>query len=140
MKSCAHCGRKLPTLEGSIGRDWICHPDDPHLLDCYRLITVYHEKMGSRMPKFDMNRRVENINGKAMELADMMRREGLRKLSITTDELGVSISYEQEGHTPCMCKSASPGFACRRNAMRGQALCDECKEFCYQGSVPGRLP
>lgn len=34
---CARCGRHLDRLEGRIGDDYYCHPDDPKLPDCYEI-------------------------------------------------------------------------------------------------------
>jgi hypothetical protein len=34
---CARCGRHLDRLEGRIGDQDYCHPDDPNLPDCYEL-------------------------------------------------------------------------------------------------------
>jgi hypothetical protein len=48
MTACAHCGRLLPRFEAAIGDAQVCHPNDPNLPDCYHLITVYHEELGSR--------------------------------------------------------------------------------------------
>ena len=56
---CAHCGRRLERFEGSVSavtlgsgeaprNYWVCHPDDPKLIDCYRLVTVYNELLGAR--------------------------------------------------------------------------------------------
>ena len=56
---CAHCGRRLERLEASVAvvrlgsgdtprNVQVCHPDDPALLDCYRLVTVYGELVGQR--------------------------------------------------------------------------------------------
>jgi hypothetical protein len=49
--NCDHCGRprdgygSLTTLTGAFE---FCHPDDPSKPDCYRLVTVYKEPIGSR--------------------------------------------------------------------------------------------
>lgn len=51
MKTCAHCGNQFD-IGGSLyldGVDYpVCHPDEGQ--DCYRLVTVYGEPVGSRMP------------------------------------------------------------------------------------------
>lgn len=50
---CEHCGR----LAGNYGGGWarvgearVCHPNVAGRPDCYRLITVYGEPVGSRRP------------------------------------------------------------------------------------------
>lgn len=35
--NCARCGRHLARLEGRIGDQDYCHPDDPNLPDCYEI-------------------------------------------------------------------------------------------------------
>lgn len=58
-KTCAHCGRLCGDYEGGYagvpderGRvRQVCHPNVIGRPDCYRLVTVYHEKLGSRLPK-----------------------------------------------------------------------------------------
>lgn len=48
-KSCAHCGKRFE-VGGSLhtgGVEYpLCHPDEG--LDCYHLVTVYGEEIGSR--------------------------------------------------------------------------------------------
>lgn len=48
-KTCAHCGKRFQ-VGGSLTRDGktypLCHPDEG--LDCYHLVTVYGEEIGSR--------------------------------------------------------------------------------------------
>jgi hypothetical protein len=50
--ACAHCGRKLELNAGfgMVKGETVCHPSIPDGPDCYRLITVYYEAIGSRMP------------------------------------------------------------------------------------------
>lgn len=51
VSECAHCGRPGPMHASLLrgGRTFpLCHPDDG--LDCYRLVTVYGEPIGSRKP------------------------------------------------------------------------------------------
>lgn len=54
-KACAHCGKRFE-VGGSLFRDGVdyslCHPDEG--LDCYRLVTVYGEEIGSRKDKPDL--------------------------------------------------------------------------------------
>jgi hypothetical protein len=45
---CAHCGIQTRGM-ASIDGQPVCHTDPP-FPDCYRLVTVYHEKLGSRRP------------------------------------------------------------------------------------------
>ncbi|MGP3708506.1 hypothetical protein [Gordonia paraffinivorans] len=45
---CAHCGTYSDLLGGYAQGVRLCHPDDG--LDCYRLVTVYDEPIGSRKP------------------------------------------------------------------------------------------
>lgn len=49
MKVCAHCGKRFK-VGGSLytgGVDYpLCHPDEG--LDCYHLVTVHGEEIGSR--------------------------------------------------------------------------------------------
>lgn len=52
--ACGHCGRPRIGL-GWVGDVRVCHTgtlppqDDP--IDCYRLVTVYGEPLGSRIPE-----------------------------------------------------------------------------------------
>lgn len=49
FKTCAHCGKRFEA-GGSLFREGVdyplCHPDEG--LDCYRLVTVYGERIGCR--------------------------------------------------------------------------------------------
>jgi hypothetical protein len=63
VKRCAHCGRTMDHAEASIyytGPDLVqrrvglCHPADGSLPDCYRLVTVYHEEVGTRKGATDV--------------------------------------------------------------------------------------
>ena len=45
---CAHCGFQIRGM-AVIGDRKVCHTDPPYP-DCYRLITVMHEKLGARRP------------------------------------------------------------------------------------------
>lgn len=45
---CAHCGRVSDRLEAMVNDRWVCHPDTG--MDCYRLVTVWHEPIGARLP------------------------------------------------------------------------------------------
>lgn len=57
---CAHCGRTCGggDFEGGYGGVYnakrelvqVCHPNVIGRPDCYRLITVYHERLGCRLP------------------------------------------------------------------------------------------
>lgn len=49
QKTCAHCGNPQQG-SANIGPVPVCHPDNPDLPDCYRLITVFHEPLGIRRP------------------------------------------------------------------------------------------
>jgi glutathione S-transferase len=40
---CARCGRHLDRLEGRIGDQDYCHPDNPELPDCYEICC--HEQV-----------------------------------------------------------------------------------------------
>lgn len=55
MYSCAHCGTRF-RYGGFLHRDGVtyplCHPNEG--LDCYRLVTVYDEEIGSRMSTPDL--------------------------------------------------------------------------------------
>lgn len=55
MKTCAHCGKQF-RIGGSLYRDGstypLCHPNEG--LDCYHLVTVYGEEIGSRMSATDI--------------------------------------------------------------------------------------
>lgn len=45
-RTCALCGRELPEGEhAAVGEQWLCHPDDPTLQDCYSLVTVHGWKL-----------------------------------------------------------------------------------------------
>ena len=54
VKTCAHCGRQF-SIGGSIYRDGVtyplCHVSGQ---DCYHLVTVYGEEIGSRMSTPDL--------------------------------------------------------------------------------------
>jgi hypothetical protein len=43
---CAHCGMQIRGF-ATVNGQKVCHTDPPWP-DCYRLITVYHESLGSR--------------------------------------------------------------------------------------------
>lgn len=48
---CQHCGRLAGNFGGgwaAVGEDRVCHPNVAGRPDCYRLITVYGEVLGSR--------------------------------------------------------------------------------------------
>ena len=51
---CGHCGRPR-TGYGSVGGIALCHtgtlPPQGEPLDCYRLVTVYREPLGSRITR-----------------------------------------------------------------------------------------
>jgi hypothetical protein len=55
---CAHCGRICGDFDGGFAAVsdadasivQVCHPNVIGRPDCYRLITVYHEKLGARLP------------------------------------------------------------------------------------------
>lgn len=52
MKTCGHCGAEF-RYGGGISRGsepWVdlCHPDVG--MDCYRLVTIYDEPIGARLP------------------------------------------------------------------------------------------
>ncbi|WP_433568039.1 hypothetical protein ACQP1O_43115 (plasmid) [Nocardia sp. CA-151230] len=54
---CDHCGRTAGDFEGGAssmsrgGDSWrFCHPNVHDRPDCYRLVTVYGEEIGSRKP------------------------------------------------------------------------------------------
>lgn len=53
--NCLHCGRRLTEDAGyaRVKGANVCHPRIPDGPDCYRLVTVYREHLGSRTPKFD---------------------------------------------------------------------------------------
>lgn len=55
IRVCAHCGQSFE-VGGSLhtgGVDYpLCHPDDG--LDCYHLVTVYGEEIGSRKDNPDL--------------------------------------------------------------------------------------
>ena len=49
--TCRHCGRKIRDWEGgwaAINGNPVCHPNSSDRPDCYRLVTVYGEELGSR--------------------------------------------------------------------------------------------
>jgi hypothetical protein len=46
-RSCAHCG-KVGETYGQLNNSPLCHPNVG--MDCYRLVTVYHEPIGARLP------------------------------------------------------------------------------------------
>jgi hypothetical protein len=49
---CTHCGRTCANFEGgyaTIGNQPVCHPNVEDRPDCYRLVTVYKEVLGSRL-------------------------------------------------------------------------------------------
>lgn len=49
--TCVHCGRICGDGAGGYGTvegQPVCHPNAPDRPDCYRLVTVYREKLGSR--------------------------------------------------------------------------------------------
>lgn len=51
QRTCTHCGRDLGDNESgwaSIRSHPVCHPNVPDRPDCYRLVTVYGEDLGSR--------------------------------------------------------------------------------------------
>jgi hypothetical protein len=50
MVTCAHCGARTRDWEGgwaSVEGQPVCHPNTSDRLDCYRLVTVYGQKLGS---------------------------------------------------------------------------------------------
>jgi hypothetical protein len=55
-KECAHCGRVCGDFDGGwatvtdlAGKSVpVCHPNALGRPDCYSLVTVYHERLGSR--------------------------------------------------------------------------------------------
>jgi len=51
--NCLHCGRYLTSRIGyaKVAGGVVCHPHKPDGPDCYRLITVYGEERGKRLPK-----------------------------------------------------------------------------------------
>ncbi len=55
MGICDHCGRTMGDFAGGSGRLTragttfrFCHPNDPSRPDCYHLVTVWSEEIGSR--------------------------------------------------------------------------------------------
>lgn len=46
-RHCAHCGT-LAFFAGFLNDAPLCHPNQG--LDCYRLVTVYREPIGARLP------------------------------------------------------------------------------------------
>ena len=46
-RHCHHCGRSGQTY-GRLSNHPLCHPNVG--MDCYRLVTVYHEPLGARLP------------------------------------------------------------------------------------------
>lgn len=48
MQTCGHCGRKANVIEAWASGVKLCHPNTG--LDCYRLVTVYGETVGDRLP------------------------------------------------------------------------------------------
>jgi len=54
VKTCAHCGQQF-SLGGSLYRDGVTYPLC-HVTgqDCYHLVTVYGEEIGSRMSTPDL--------------------------------------------------------------------------------------
>lgn len=56
--NCVHCGRKLTPQAGyaNVAGGAVCHPRIPDGPDCYRLITVYGEEIGSRLPVLALSR------------------------------------------------------------------------------------
>lgn len=58
VSNCAHCGRSFEdqTGHGSVKGQVVCHPRIPDGPDCYRLITVYGEEIGSRLPVLALSR------------------------------------------------------------------------------------
>lgn len=55
MGDCAHCGRGLRGFAVLADGSPVCHtgtvPPQDEPQDCYRLVTVYGESLGSRMAK-----------------------------------------------------------------------------------------
>lgn len=53
VKDCAHCGRLLGVSYGVVNGEYLCHtgtvPPQEEPRDCYRLVTVYGEGLGSRI-------------------------------------------------------------------------------------------
>jgi hypothetical protein len=46
-RACAHCG-KVGETYGQLNSSPLCHPNVG--MDCYRLVTIYHEPIGARLP------------------------------------------------------------------------------------------
>lgn len=49
---CGHCGRPCGNLEGGfavVGATRVCHPNVSDRPDCYHLITVHNEQIGTRL-------------------------------------------------------------------------------------------
>lgn len=72
--ACAHCGRKLELNAGfgMVKGETVCHPQIPDGPDCYRLITVYGEEIGTRHPIIRLRDR-EEIVQKVVELEMQLR-------------------------------------------------------------------
>lgn len=55
LRECAHCGQMCGDYNGGCGGVddpdgnpvSVCHPNEPGRPDCYRLVTVYHQPLGS---------------------------------------------------------------------------------------------
>jgi len=46
--TCINCGRVMPNPEGySSDMGNLCHPDDPHLRDCYTDWTIYGNRFAT---------------------------------------------------------------------------------------------
>lgn len=46
-RACAHCG-KIGEAYGQLNSSPLCHPNVG--MDCYRLVTIYGEEIGARLP------------------------------------------------------------------------------------------
>jgi hypothetical protein len=49
IELCAHCGQPACGYARLAGNERVCHDDSEFAVDCYRLVTVYGEKLGSRI-------------------------------------------------------------------------------------------
>lgn len=69
-KTCAHCGRNCGDHAGgmaSVDGQPVCHPNFSDRPDCYHLVTVYHEVLGSRraLPPADLSTVTDELREQA---------------------------------------------------------------------------
>lgn len=96
---CDHCGRDLKTVSYGRTADGmrVCHPMIPDGPDCYRLVTVHNETVGTRKRKLiprergDLLQRIAELKAELIEMTEA-RDSALRQLN--REDVSVPLDLE----------------------------------------------